>query len=49
MTSKPKKKPMPVTLTEEQKQWLKDESEKTGETMTAVMRALIQKQIKAGK
>lgn len=46
MTQTNNKKPMPVALTKEQKEWLKAQSEKTGETMAAVVRSLIQKQMK---
>lgn len=47
MTTKANKKPMPIALTEQQKKWLKSESDKTGETMAAVVRKLIQTQMES--
>lgn len=51
MQKKEKKKLMaPVRFTEMQMNWIKDESERTGETMASVVRSLVQKQaVKAAR
>lgn len=45
MKDEQKNKPMPVTMTPNQKDWVRDEARRTGETMTAVIRRLIQNQM----
>lgn len=45
MSKKAVKKQMPVAFTETQKAWLMGKSEVTGETMAAVVRALVQSEI----
>lgn len=42
-----KKTPILVNLNQAQRDWVKQQSEKTGDTMTAVIRRLIQNQMEA--
>lgn len=43
--AKQKNKPMPVAMTTAQKDWVKQEADRTGEAMAAVIRRLIQNQM----
>lgn len=49
MATKETKKPTLVTLTAAHREWLKNESDKTGEPMTSIIRRAIESHIKANK